>query len=66
MKFGLAAASAPPLVLSKAEDEAAPADRQAWAQVLVCCCWDRVGIGLSVCAAQVQVRALPVCCEVCA
>ena len=31
--LSLAAAPAPPLVFSEAEDEAAPADRQAWAQV---------------------------------
>lgn len=31
--LSLAAAPAPPLAFSEAEDEAAPADRQAWAQV---------------------------------
>ena len=35
--LSLAAAPVPPLVFSEAEDEAAPTDRQAWAQVWSLC-----------------------------
>ena len=54
--LSLAAAPTPPLVFSEAEDEAAPTDRQAWAQV-----WD--GFHRWHSASQIQVHALPVCCK---
>lgn len=67
--LSLAAAPAPPLVFSEAEDEAAPADRQAWAQVwglvFVHPLCAHVCVLASVCPASSFLAGLKVCLCLC-